>query len=321
MARASNKTTKTGGEKGEKGALNDAVKTLTLRGMRRISIAFLFTFLSLLACARAQDPNKKFEVYSVGIADFDTVAEIAKQMASPEGKVIADEKNRRLIVVDKPEVHDQISKLIKAMQVPQPNVRIRVRFDEHGYADREGFGLGGTIKSGDVTATTTGDPKPGIHVNAIEQSSQSNSINEQELLVINGGTASLDVTTELPYYEWIYNFGVESGYWASGTKWKPVGARLRVKPTIQGDTIRIKLTPEVSRLIDSETTAISMEKLSTEVVCGNGQEISLGGIPAEAEEFYRKFLVGYDATGRQRSLNILLTPTIEAPTVMPKSAQ
>jgi hypothetical protein len=39
------------------------------------------------------------------------------------------------------------------------------------------------------------------------------------------------------------------------------------------------------------------------------------------EEFYKKFLVGYDATGRQRSLNIYLTPTIEEPGPRPKSSQ
>jgi type II secretory pathway component GspD/PulD (secretin) len=285
--------------------------------MRRFALFALFALFLPLGHAQ-QDPNKKFEVYPVGIADFDLIAETAKQMASPEGKVIADEQNRRIIVVDKPEVHAEIQKLIKALQVPQQNVRIKVRFDEHGSSRRQKLGVGGTVKSGDVTVTTTGDPKEGIHVDAIDNSATMSSMTQQELLVVNNGSASLEVTTEVPYYEWIFNYGVMSGYWTADTKWKPVGARLRVKPTISGNTIRIKLTPELSRLIDAKTASVSLEKLSTEVVAGNGQEISLGGIPAEAQEFYSKFLVGYDTSGRARSLNIYLTPTIEEPMPMPK---
>ena len=287
--------------------------------MRRTSIAVLLAVLFSAAAAYAQqDPNKKFEVYPVGIADFELVADTAKQMASPEGKIIADAAGRRIIVVDKPEVHEQIQKLIKALQVPQQNVRIRVRFDDQSSSRRERLGVGGTIKSGDVTVTTTGDPKPGIHVDAINQSGHSSSMTQQELLVVNNGSASLDVTTEVPYYEWIFNFGALQGFWTSETKWKPVGARLRVKPTIIGNNIRIKLTPEVSRLIDKETVAVAMEKLSTEVIAGNGQEISLGGLPADAHEFYSKFLVGYDSGGHARSLNIYLTPSIEEPLLPPK---
>ena len=85
-----------------------------------------------------------------------------------------------------------------------------------------------------------------------------------------------------------------------------------------GNNIRIKLTPELSRLVDAETVSVAMEKLSTEVIVGNGQEISLGGLPAEVQEFYSKFLVGYDESRRTRSLNIYLTPTIEEPPPMPK---
>lgn len=281
--------------------------------------ALLLLLLCSLTDAHAQqDPDKKFEVYPVGIADFDLIAETAKQMASPEGKVIADAASRRIIVVDKPEVHEQIAKLVKALQVPQQNVRIRVRFDDQSSSRRQSLGVGGTVKSGDVTVTTTGDPNPGIHVKAIDQSGHSSSRTEQELLVVNNGSAALDVTREIPYYEWIYNYGLTLGFWTAETKWKPIGARLRVKPTILGDTIRIKLTPEVSRLIDAKTVAVSMEKLSTEVIVGNNQEISLGGLPGEVSEFYSKFLVGFDEGGHARSLNIYLKPTIEEPFIPPK---
>jgi type II secretory pathway component GspD/PulD (secretin) len=287
--------------------------------MRRMFLALSVFLLASMDSAHAQqDPNKKFEVYPAGIADFELLAETAKQMASPDGKVIADAAGRRIIVVDKPEVHEQIAKLVKALQVPQQNVRIKVRFDDQGSSNRQGLGVGGTVKSGNVTVTTTGDPKEGIHVNAINQSTHTSSRTEQELLVVNNGSASLDVTREIPYYEWIFNYGLNMGFWTAETKWKPVGARLRVKPTILGDTIRIKLTPEVSRLIDRESVAVSMEKLSTEVIVGNNQEISLGGLPAEVSEFYSKFLVGYDEGGHARSLNIYLKPTIEEPFIAPK---
>ena len=66
--------------------------------------------------------------------------------------------------------------------------------------------------------------------------------------MVNNGSASLDVTTELPYYEWIYNFGITAGYWTSATKWKPVGIPKGVEPfqpyvTTPSPTFRIQAVP------------------------------------------------------------------------------
>lgn len=261
--------------------------------------------------------DKQFEVYPVGIGDYETILSAVKAIASPDGKVIADAAHQRIIVIDKPEVHQKIRNVIDLLQIPQKNVRIKVRFEEHSTGAHQEFGARETIKMGNVTVTPV--PKKteeGLRVKGRDDSFSSTSLTQQELLVVNNGSASLEVATEIPYYQWIYNFGVAQGLWTAETEWRSVGAKLCIKPTIIGNTIRIKLTPELSALVHGKPDVISMETLSTEVIAVNGEEISLGGVPAQFQEFYSKFLVGYDNFHRVRSLNIYLTPVIEDPVVL-----
>ena len=76
--------------------------------------------------------------------------------------------------------------------------------------------------------------------------------------------------------------------------------------------IRIRLTPELSGLVDGNVLHTRFSGVATEVVVQHGQTFQIGGLDKD-NDFYSRFLVGFDRSGGQQKLNITLTPHIVGP--------
>ena len=258
-----------------------------------------------LNTARAAPPlPDQVEVYPLGLADMDSTVELVKGVLSPSGKAIPDAANRRIIVKDNAEVQMRVAQIVRLLQVPQKNIRIEVRTVGQNLRSRQAVNAQGNLGR--------------LHVDADNSGERSFSNTVQELVVINNGTAELEVAEEVPYQDWIYSYGLNHGFWGAETKWRAVGAKLRIKPTIFGNAVRIELTPEISHLVEGRPEWIALEKLSTEVIAQDGAEVPLGGVPDDYREFYSKFLVGYDGLKQTRSVQFFVTPHIEEPFVLPQ---
>jgi len=265
--------------------------------------------LSSILDATAQS-KLEVEVYPLGLSDFETAERIANQIVSSEGKLVADKKGNRLILLDYPEKREALRQALTKVLPASCNVRIQVSFLEDNTIDASSLGFqgGGEIGPGVV------NPGEGSHFEIKAQESGANTLSflEQELIVMSGGKAHLRVGTNLPYADWIYSYGVDHGFWAGAIRWKEVGAQMIVEPyVLDNKQIRIRLTPELSYVVDSRTMTTAIEKLSTEIIVSSGDVIDLGGIPAANKEFYSKFLVGFNRLGEKRSLQIKLKPTVE----------
>jgi len=155
-------------------------------------------------------------------------------------------------------------------------------------------------------------PESGVVVRGRASQSQSHDQTRQELLVMSGGRAEISVAEEVPYQEWFALWGYERGLWQTGIRWKEVGARMVVEPTIVDErTLRVRLTPAFSYLVDRQTVTTAVSQLSTEVVVREGEEIDLGGIPMSDRQFLEKFLVGFDEYRETSRLRIALKASIE----------
>jgi hypothetical protein len=73
--------------------------------------------------------------------------------------------------------------------------------------------------------------------------------------------------------------------------------------------IRIRITPELSGLVNGHSLRTRFSRVATEVVVQNGQTFQIGGLDRDTD-FYSRFLVGVSRSGSQQSLDILLTPRI-----------
>lgn len=247
------------------------------------------------------------EVYPLGLLDFETAEILAKGLMSSEAKLVSDKANNRLILFDYPEKQQALGVALTKVQVPNQNVRIQVSFKDHTSSDAES--LNGRFRIGGVTVI----PPEHSEGRFRSENSSLSSLVQQELLIISGGRGSLLVATEVPYEEWLWSYGLQQGFWiTSSIRWKDVGAKLIVEPYVMGNKVRVRLIPEFSYLIDNRRLSTIVEQLTTEVIVESGQEIDLGGIPAQDHEFYSRFLVGYDIRHERRSLHITLKPTIES---------
>jgi len=268
------------------------------------------------AVSPAADQKMVAETYPLGLTDFELAESIARDLVSPDGKLVADKANYRLILYDYPDRHATLVEVLRRIRAPAQHVRIQVTFKENAAVSSDSFAVDGRARVGSVVVRTPGSPSDGsARVEARQERMSLASIVQQELLVISGGKGHLQVGVDVPYAEWFWNYGTQHGFWTGSVRWREVGAKLVVEPYVMGDRIRLRLTPEFSYIINQETLTTAIQKLTTEVVVSNGQEIELGGLPVSDREFYSKFLVGYDHEGERRSLRITLRPTIE--TFMP----
>jgi type II secretory pathway component GspD/PulD (secretin) len=260
----------------------------------------LFIFGSFFSVVHAQI-KMVVEVFPLGLSDFESSEAIAKEIVSPDSKLVADKKGNRLIVLDYPEKLQLLRNALNKAPRPGANVRIKISFVETATAQSNSAGLGDPNKKGSSN----------IEAKIQEFNENKDSFVEQELMVVSGGKAHFRVGTNLPYATWIFNYGVENHFWSGAIQWREVGAQMIIEPyVLDNKRIRLRLTPELSYIADEKNQTVVLEQLTTEIFLSNEEEMQLSGIATSHKEFYDKFLMGYTRIGERRSVQIRLKPTI-----------
>lgn len=266
-------------------------------------------FTLMVLASDAQQGQSRFEVYPLGFAEGPSAVEMVKAIIGPTGSVTLDETNHRLLVVATDDKHAQVESMMRKLNVPPKNVRIEVRFE--GASDQQdvgaGVGASGEIVREEGITRTTIKVKPRVENTSVKTSSDV----AQTLLVASGRQGSLHVGENVPYVDWFVDYGIRNGYLERSIEWKDVGASLIVEPIVigGGPMIRIRLTPELSGLVDGNVYRTAFSRVATEVVVQDGQTFQIGGLDKD-EDFYSRFLIGFDRSGSRQSLNITLTPRI-----------
>ena len=238
------------------------------------------------------------ETYELGLTNVGAAAEAVRPLLSRDGRVVEDEANHRIIVVDVPEVQRAVRAALQRVEVSARNIRLAVTFHWQATSDRSGIRLrprGGTIA-----------------VDGDANRSQSTTTARQELLVLSGSRASLRIADEVPYAEWFWTWGLGRGLWVEGVRWRDVASGMEVEPVaLPGGRIRVRLTPYFEYMLDTRRQVTRVHTLTTEVVANEGEEIALGGVPAEDREFRERFLIGFDRARGMSQASIRLRATVE----------
>jgi hypothetical protein len=149
-------------------------------------------------------------------------------------------------------------------------------------------------------------------VRAESSRTQDRSQTRQELLVLSGSQASIQVAEQVPYADWFRSWGEPYGLWTPAVQWRDVGASLVVEPVALGDgRLRIRLTPAFSYFLDRERQVTEIQQLATEVVVREGETIEVGGVPMADRQFLDRFLLGFDRSGTAQRVRITLKATVE----------
>ena len=260
--------------------------------------------------AFGQEAQNRFETYPVGYSDPAAVEQMIRSVVGTNGNVVMDEKNQRLLVITTDAGHAKIAEMMKTLNVPPRNVRIDVQFKGRGSSDESEISVSGNGEVIHEDGITYGTIK--IKPRIIDQTTRTSSDVVQTLLVASGREGFLNVGESVPYLEWLTDYGLRCGYMTQKVAWQNVGARLVVQPTVvgEGGMIRIRLTPELSGLVDGQPLHTRFTKVSTEVVVQDGQTFPIGGLDQDSD-FYSHFLIGRSRSGAEQTMQISLTPHIQ----------
>lgn len=278
--------------------------------------ALAIVALSAGAQSPAPDAAAEFKVYPLGFVEPEVAETAAQTLAGHTGRVILDRPGGRVLLWASPTAHTQFADLLRQLNVPPVNVRIEVEFVEHGQTSdsHAGIGLDGGVIFRDGDAEARGR----ITGTFDQRHSESRESVRQILLVASGREASLAVGEDVPYLAWINQCGLGWSLYAQEIQWQKVGAFLVVQPTVlpDGRTLRIRLIPELSGLVEGQPHRVRYTRAATEIIAVNGRAVSLAG-HGEQREFYERFLVGVGRSGSQRAMDLRLTPTLMPPLAAP----
>lgn len=265
----------------------------------------------LAAGLAAAGTNRVFKIHSLGFADAAAAEQTARSIVSPGGNVVLDVANNRLLVFATDAEHAELAKLSAELSAPPKVVRIEVRHSGGGRQTERGASLGASGGVGVSPSGGSGTLRLNPTLTHTTTDTSDNTV--QTLTVSSGRSATLHVGEDVPYVGWLVTRAMDWGLLQGVIQWQKVGAFLAVEPTVIGEgpqaLIRVRLTPELSGIVDGNPYRVRYQRAATEVVVAPGQTIQVGGATQD-REFYSRFLIGMSRGGDHHAVNIVLTPTI-----------
>ena len=282
--------------------------------MNNIRILISLALLAFAGTTGVFADETHVSTYPLKWADIDQAAEVLQDLMGKNGRVFKYKPRNELIVSASSNQHEQVKALLESLDRPLPNVRLDVDMNMSMSGSDTAFGIEGSgkviIKPGPNATHFKFTPK------ARHQTTTGVNNTRQTLVVQSGREGHLHIGEIIPYADWLFYYGKSHGYidWDFNFTYRPIGASLIAQPEVigQGPLLTVTLTPELTVLVGDEHKRFRFTKVATTVTGTDGQPISLGGL-TNSNEFYRKFLVGYDSNGKVKTTRITLTPHISYP--------
>ncbi|MFP6907310.1 MAG: hypothetical protein VCG02_18980 [Verrucomicrobiota bacterium] len=270
---------------------------------RLIFLRPLLLFPALLSIAAAGE----IRAYPYLHADSATVEQVIRELVEGEYKRAFDRRRQVLLVSAPDAIQQKIVDILQQVDRPVRNVQVQVTFKGQAEHSDKGASV-----SGDGVIVDRGGKRKGFFTIRPELTYQSESrtTRTQQLVTTrSGGEARLQISTEVPYLEWLIRWNTAQ----ARVNWQSVGSYLVVQPVIvgegTGERVKIKLTPELSGMVDGKPHAIRYARVSTDIIARNGETIKIGG-HISSNEVFKRFLFGVDQHGRHEITDITVTPTI-----------
>ena len=187
-------------------------------------------------------------------------------------------------------------------------VRVEIRSHETGRTDAEAL-----QGSGSITITRRGLGSAGTGFGTESRTTTTRRTSGVFTLVQDGGEASIASSTRVPFREvaWFRDRLTGAGYVSEGVVFESVGTSLKVAAEVlDGDRVRLRLTPSVSWLSADGSGAIDVTESSTELVVRSGEPVPIGGATRSVDEMTRRIL-GYASTSASRESSLELVATVE----------
>ena len=278
-------------------------------------VLILLTSLFIFSIAYAEETIMKS--LDLGFIPHKSFKEAANPFLSKDGKIIYFAPANKVILVDYPQNCENIINLLTNLQKNIKNVEIKIEFIEHSTEDiseakakARYSGKNWKITTGGVAVGTSDRGFHGTFSVGVGKE-KSDRTTTQIISVLDGHTARFLVVEEYPQLEWFRTYGIANRLIEAEFTYRSVGAKLAVVPVIQGNLIKVSLTPELSYFTDKGKKTVKVNTLTTTVVVRNGQSICLGGHSSSNKDFSMHFFRKIDKSGKFVTFDVILTPKIK----------
>jgi type II secretory pathway component GspD/PulD (secretin) len=222
----------------------------------------------------------------------------------------------RLIVRTSNQNFREIEKLVAQLDTARRQLRISVRQTVAQERENTNVGISGEIKNDNVRIQIPRQTPPenrgvvirrdGVQLETQQTRTTSSSSTSQFVSTLDGMPAFVRVGQSVPHVQQILALtGKQQLVLAQGVSFHDVITGFDVTPYVQGDNVRLQITPRLSRLTNPTTDLVNFQEYSTTVVVKPGDWVDIGGLSGNGQEVRRAILSSASShTGERRTILI-----------------
>ncbi|MBI3925589.1 MAG: hypothetical protein HY319_08620 [Armatimonadetes bacterium] len=259
--------------------------------------------LLLLSSPLSAD-DRQVKIFQLTNRPVAATVEVVQALLGPEGFVHADVRLNKLVVRDTPENLALIEQTLREIDVPAPQVRIKVAF-------QGGRPVSGHVVGAGVYQTGPDSYRVGGTAQAYE--TDQNVSAQQNLLVMSGERGRImigqNLVTVLPYYTYAHHLGLIG----ANVIFQTVSTGFAVEPLVVGDNVRLTITPWIGYQAAGGRGEILFSESSSTFNARSGDTITIssGSQRERTDTSAFGLILGSGSLERGNSMSILVTPTIE----------
>lgn len=230
------------------------------------------------------------------------------ESVTDEVYIEADEDTNSLIIMTSTKNYEKIEKIIKMLDIPIPQVLIKVLLAELTTSDQLDIGVEWSMlnmrSNGDsfqnefsytpvpaegfVSEIMTGDLE--VTIRALQETGDLNILSRPYILTSNNQTATINVGQRFPFIE--DSTRTDTNNVVNTVDYRDIGIKLSVTPTINSDGLVIMdVEPEISNVAadsvtisqDFQATVFNTRTASARVAVPHGSTIVIGGLMQDTE--------------------------------------
>jgi len=241
--------------------------------------------------------------------------EAVRALLSPDGTVIADERNNTLIVMDDPAVLKKSRELITALDVAARHVRLSVTFYEAQDRQRVDLSVGWQYNDGGFSIGSFRDGRGGEGLTvggfgtaAVESGT---SVTTQNLLVMSGGSGRFVTGADVPVSNDVLVRFKKCGIVREGVVFREVSTGFVFTPKILDTEVHLNIVPFLSYLADEQEGSIVFYEAGTTVSIPDGRTVVIAENKTDTGRLIGDILSGFSKSVKTGSFYISVTPQIE----------
>ena len=243
------------------------------------------------------------------------MVEAVRALLSPEGTVIADERNNTLIIMDNPTVLKQCRELVTSLDVAARHVRLSVTFYEAQNRHEVDLSVRWRYRDGGFIIGNFEDGRggEGLTVGGFGGAvgTGETSVTTQDLLVMSGGSGRFVTGTDVPISNDVLIRFRDHDIVREGVIFREVSTGFIFTPTILDTEVQLDITPFFSYFADEEEGSIVFYEAGTTVSIPDGRTVVIAENETDTGRLVGDIFSGFSRSVKNGSFYISVTPHIE----------